>query len=117
MMLASKLDQWDEEEMKCEEQDIIYRQYCCKLEDKRLEIKEYLEALKPTNCYIISRNQTYSSLPNIKVEPIYGSEYLLEPIPQKYLDLFAEAMPLEHEEIEHTRENPFMPKDKLISQK
>ena len=41
---------------------------------------KFLKELTPRNCYIISRNEAYGSLPNLQEEPIYGSKFKLEPI-------------------------------------
>ena len=38
-LLASKLDLWDEENMKCSPNDLIYRQYCCKLDGQEEIVK------------------------------------------------------------------------------
>ena len=81
-LLASKLDLWDEENMKCSPNDLIYRQYCCKLDGKEELVKQYLDALKPRDCYIISRNKAYGDRKDLKTEEIYGSQFAVEPMPE-----------------------------------
>ena len=80
---------------------------------------KFLKELTPRNCYIISRNESYGSLPNLQEEPIYGSKFKLEPIAEAYLDMFEKVMPdkAAGEEIFHPLENPFMPKQALVSKK
>ena len=79
--------------MKCNHNDILYRQYCCKLKGKEGEVQKFLKALSPKNCYIISRNETYGSLPGLKTEPYYESKYLVEPIDSAFLDMLEKIMP------------------------
>ena len=103
--------------MKCNHNDIIYRQYCCKLRGKEGEIQKYLKLLTPRNCYIISRNEAYGSLPGLRTEPYYDSKFLVEPIDSAFLDMLEKVMPTRDMEIHHAEENPFMPKNALISKK
>ena len=80
---------------------------------------QFLKELTPRTCYIISRNEAYASLPNLQEEPIYGSKFKLEPIDEALLDMFGKVMPskADGEEIFHPQENPFMPKQALVSKK
>ena len=103
--------------MKCNHNDIIYRQYCCKLKGLEGEIQKYLKALSPRKCYIIARNEAYGSLPSLRTEPYYDSKFLVEPIDDALLDLLAKIMPTRDMEIHHALENPFMPKNALISKR
>ena len=54
---------------------------------------KFLKELTPRTCYIISRNDAYASLPNLREEPIYGSKFRLEPIDEAQLDMMEKVMP------------------------
>ena len=66
--------------MKCKPEDIIYRQYCCNLDDRKQDIQKFLDALTPDTCYIIHRSQGYKGEAGLKVEPIYDSKFKVEKI-------------------------------------
>ena len=81
------------------------------------KVQEYLRALTPRTCYIISRNDVYSTLENLRTEPIYGSKFLVEKISDEKLKELEQVMPKEDEQIFHVLENPFMPKKKPVSRR
>ena len=53
----------------------------------------------------------------LRTEPIYGSKFLVEKIPENKLADLEQVMPKEGEEIYHVLENPFMPKKKPVSRR
>ena len=54
---------------------------------------------------------------DLRTEPIYGSKFLVDKIPDEKLEDLEQVMPKEGEEIYHVLENPFMPKKKPVSRR
>ena len=76
---------------------------------------QFLDDLDPRQCYVIHRDQAYLKEHDLKTEPIYGTQYLVEKINDHKLFMWSCGFPAHNEQVGHPPVNNFIPTKPLES--
>ena len=115
-MLAMQLNSWSSATGPddCAIKDILYKPFAYN-KHRKDEIMQYLDDLDVRDCYVIHRDQAYMNEEGLKTEPIYGTQYKIEPFDMHKLFVWSCTYPRPTEKIGQPPKNTFLPTKPLES--
>ena len=105
---ASTLNAWKDNENDCDIKELFVKPFCWRKWRPEL-IQMYLDCLTPQNCIFTIQSKAFSTIENLKTEPIYGTKFINEKISPELLDSWSASMPKEGEVLAYTPPNIFIP--------
>ena len=107
---AQLLGCWSDSETSndCKVEELLYKEYATRVW-RPLAIRKSLDMLSPSNCYIVHQSKNYAAAGSLRIEPIYGTHFKSEKIPDELMQDWATAMPREGEVLDYPPPNMYVP--------